>query len=398
MEACTINGNHVGTGGFPYAADGVGAGIGIFSEFETPPSTILNSTIVGNVGPTNGAYQVAGGGGLFIDMAECHVSHCTISGNTAIQGGGVMVKPLSGNPDAPEPGQSPQPLPTLLLKNCIVAENEADTAPDLFDSRWDEYGMEGGVVSHGCNIIGDDEGFSLVYASGAPGDIIGANPMLEALGDNGGPTETMALRSGSPAIDGVEEGRCRTIDGDLVDEDQRGETRPMNGDRDATVLCDIGAYEAPGPLEGVESAAEKEREKRPPLPASVSTCYMALGAYQVLPGQAVQVSVNVCNSGEAKGTQSVVLSVNGAAEQSQTVAVSGGSCKTVVFTVARSVPGTYDIDVNGMHGQFTVLAPRLVQASVPSQQDNSLGTAGIIAIVAVMVVLVLSLVVVFRQS
>ena len=130
----------------------------------------------------------------------------------------------------------------------------------------------------------------------------------------------------------------------------------------------------------------------------MGTSYMALGAYQSLPGQQVQVSVNVCNSGEAKGSQSVVLSVNGAAEQSQTVAVSGGSCKTIVFDVAKSVPGTYDIDVNGAHGQFTVLAPRLVQASVTSQQDNGLGTPGIIAIVAVMIVLILGLVVVFRQT
>jgi hypothetical protein len=396
MKACTISGNHVGTAGFPYADDGVGGGIGLFGDIEPQLSVIVNCTIAGNLGPADGWDE--GGGGLFIDMAECHLTHCTISGNSAIRGGGVMVEPLLGGSDTSEPGQVPEPQPTLLLKNCIIAQNEADTAPDIFDSWWDEYGMEGGIVSHGCNLIGDDEGFSLVYASGAPDDVFGADPMLEALGDNGGPTETMALRSGSPAIDAVEEGRCRTVDGDPVDEDQRGETRPMNGDREGAVLCDIGAYEAPGPLEAIRAAEPDEPEKRLPLPASMNACYMALGACQVLPGQAVQVSVNVCNGGEVKGSQSVVLSVNGVAEQSQTVAVSGGSCKTVVFTVAKSVPGTYDIDVNGMHGQLTVLAPRLIQGTVPSQQVDGLGTAGIIAIVVVMIVLVLGLVVVFRQS
>ncbi len=401
MDACTVSGNYVGTAGFPYAVDGLGGGIGIFGEPDPDSlfATLVNCTISGNYGPSTSSWDMdSGGGGLYITFLRSLLSNCTISDNTAVCGGGVMVCPAYGGTDAPEPGQPSEVLPTLLLKNCIVAGNDSDMASDIFDRAWDRDGIAGGVVSHGCNLVGDDEGFSLVYDSGAPDDIIGADPMLEALGNNGGPTETMALQSGSPAIDGVEEGHCRTIDGDPVDEDQRGETRPMNGDRDGTVLCDIGAYEAPGPLEAVLEAEPEEAEKRPPLPASMSACYMALGAYQALPGQAVQVSVNVCNGGELKGTQSVVLSVNGSAEQSQTVSVSGGSCKTVVFTVAKSVPGTYDIDVNGMHGQFTVLAPRLVQGTVPSQQDSGLGTAGIIAIMAVMVVLVIGLVVVFRQS
>jgi len=154
----------------------------------------------------------------------------------------------------------------------------------------------------------------------------------------------------------------------------------------------------------VEEEEEEEQElrerpdrERPLAPASMNTCYMALNAYQALPGQAVQVSVNVCNGGEIKGNQSVVLSVNGVAEQSQTVSVSGGSCKTVVFNVVKAVPGAYDIAVNGQHAQLVVLAPRTVQASVPSTQDTGIGTAGIIAMVAVMVALIAALVLVFKR-
>lgn len=155
-------------------------------------------------------------------------------------------------------------------------------------------------------------------------------------------------------------------------------------------------YEEPG-QEEEEKWAPPEREKRPLEPAKMGANYLSVDPRQVLPGQEVRVSANVCNSGEEKGSLTAVLAVNGAAEQSQSVAVSGGSCKQVVFTTAKAVPGTYQVTVNGMQGQFTVLAPRLVQASVPSAQANGLGTAGIIAIVAVALVLIGGLVAVFKQ-
>jgi len=80
------------------------------------------------------------------------------------------------------------------------------------------------------------------------------------------------------------------------------------------------------------------------------------------------------------------------------VGVSPGSCKLVVFNVAKAVPGTYVVNVDGMQGQFMVLAPRIVQASVPPQQDNGLGTAGIIAIIVVALALTAALVFIFKQS
>jgi len=130
----------------------------------------------------------------------------------------------------------------------------------------------------------------------------------------------------------------------------------------------------------------------------MSMSYLLIDPVQVLPGQQVLISANVCNSGEEKGSLSANLMVNGSVEQSQSVAVSGGSCKEVQFTVAKAVPGTYQVAVNGMQGQFTVLAPRTVQGTVASQQHTGLGTGGLIAIAAIMVVLVVALVYVFRRE
>jgi hypothetical protein len=139
-----------------------------------------------------------------------------------------------------------------------------------------------------------------------------------------------------------------------------------------------------------------EREEAEPAKMLVS--YLNVDPQQVLPGQEVTVSANICNSGEEDGTKTASMAVNGVAEQSQTVGVSGGSCQQVSFRVTRAVPGTYQVSVDGMVGQFSVLAPRTVQASVPSQQETGLGTAGIAAIVAVGIALAIALVVLLKKE
>jgi CSLREA domain-containing protein len=71
------------------------------------------------------------------------------------------------------------------------------------------------------------------------GDIIQTPPMLGELQDNQGPTKTVALEEGSPAIDTGD-------DIDCPPKDQRGALRPADGDKDETETCDIGAFEYGG--------------------------------------------------------------------------------------------------------------------------------------------------------
>src|SRR5262249_9192028 len=63
----------------------------------------------------------------------------------------------------------------------------------------------------------------------APGDLINQQPLLGALTNNGGPTQTQALLSGSPAINAGSNCGVAT--------DQRGLSRNQGP------ACDIGAYE-----------------------------------------------------------------------------------------------------------------------------------------------------------
>ena len=93
----------------------------------------------------------------------------------------------------------------------------------------------GTIDSHGYNLSSD----STCNFNG-PGDMNGINPMLGTLGNNGGPTQTMTLPSGSPAIDAGNPNGCTDGAGHLLKTDQRGFPRPNNEDSGG---CDIGAFE-----------------------------------------------------------------------------------------------------------------------------------------------------------
>ena len=77
------------------------------------------------------------------------------------------------------------------------------------------------------------------------GSLSNADPKLGPLADNGGPTLTMALQSGSAAIDAGSNAIAAAPPVNNVD--QRGITRPIDGNSDSIAVSDIGAYEAPAP-------------------------------------------------------------------------------------------------------------------------------------------------------
>ena len=110
----------------------------------------------------------------------------------------------------------------MNLKNTILASNTATTASD---------DCAGGMTSLGYNIASDAS-----CALGGTGDLNSTNPLIGPLANNGGPTQTHALLSGSPAIDLV------PLSSRTVSTDQRGIARPQGA------ACDSGAYEHPPTL------------------------------------------------------------------------------------------------------------------------------------------------------
>jgi hypothetical protein len=116
----------------------------------------------------------------------------------------------------------------LALGNTIVAGNTATgSGPDI-----DGYA----VASRGYNLIGDPSGGSGFVAT----DLLGVNPLLAPLANYGGPTPTMALLPGSPAIDAGSNALAVDPSGNPLTTDQRGFARIING------TVDIGAFESRG--------------------------------------------------------------------------------------------------------------------------------------------------------
>ena len=118
---------------------------------------------------TNSATSIAGG---IYEVGTATAKNCTITNNSAPLEGGVY---LSGG------GSS------FNIANTIIAGNSASFAPDAV----------GNFTSLGHNLIGNPQGANGFTATG---DQTGVNPQLASLGNNGGPTQTHALQSNSPAI------------------------------------------------------------------------------------------------------------------------------------------------------------------------------------------------------
>ena len=252
------NANGTGCFGAHNAGDGGAArGGAILADGGTmsiDTSTFANNSAAGgnggNGGQTDGGLNCGmhGQGGLAYggaitnnNAATLNIKHATISGNSA-QAGNTGVNAGGANKPARLVGEGAGGgirvgAAIVTVENTIIAGNTAANGlGDTTGAPTPGPNVDGDVVSNGHNLLGnatDATGFN------GTGDQTGANPMLAALADNGGPTQTMALMAGSPAIDaGVASGAMF---------DQRGKPRTFDdpavtnvGGSDGT---DIGAFE-----------------------------------------------------------------------------------------------------------------------------------------------------------
>lgn len=152
------------------------------------------------------------------------------------------------------------------------------------------------------------------------------------------------------------------------------------------VIDDPGGPSIPIPLSTLTGEGKKAVET-----AGFTSSYLRITPPQVSPNQAVEVVINVANTGGESGSRAVALYINGKAEQSQTVTVAPGSSQNVIFTVTKATPGTYNVLVEGQSGQFTVRSTSVFGG-------GGLGTGGIIAIVIVLIALIIGLILVMRGA
>lgn len=192
----TISGNSATSGG------------GIFN---TSPGTvtITNATISGNSDNSSGR-----GGGIYNGGGTVTLSNSTVAGNLAynfVSDGGVYNYSYAH----------------LTIKNTILSKGYGDNCDNNY----------GGVfTSLGYNLSDDGSCSSLLTQTGDHNST-SAGLSTAGLQDNGGPTKTIAVLSGSAAVDAIPETACKDVDGNPVNYDQRGIPRPQGEG------CDIGAYE-----------------------------------------------------------------------------------------------------------------------------------------------------------
>ena len=194
------------------------------------PVVVENSTFTGNsAGNITSNYD--GGGAISSYNAEDlprTVRNSTIVGNTSAAEGGGIVRNSEDSPTYAGPDD-------LTLSSTIVSGNTAATGPDLGEQ---DGGAPSGSFVTGFSLIGSTAGATLTE-SPAGSNIIGQDPQLGALGDNGGPTQTLLPALSSPVVNaGIANG---------LSTDQRGLARtalitsiPNKGASDGT---DIGAVE-----------------------------------------------------------------------------------------------------------------------------------------------------------
>jgi hypothetical protein len=252
ITGCTVSGNSA-TGGVSYnyliggthfpepGGNGIGGGIS-----NSGMLSVNNSTLSGNTARGGGGSSIGNGSGGGISNSDAlSLANCTISGNSASDNGGGIAD--SG---------------TASISFMTAADNSANSGGGIaitagspasvvsIDSIYQDtqggnvsLAADGSFVSSGYNLFSDAPAISL-----APTDLINTDALLGPLADNGGPTLTQPLLTGSLAIDaGTPVGGITT--------DQRGAPRPQ------ATTPDIGAFQVQPPLTVVSLKRSRVRDE-----------------------------------------------------------------------------------------------------------------------------------------
>jgi hypothetical protein len=227
-----------------------GSGGGLYAGAGT--ATLAGDTLSTNAGGAGGnspfvdpgclAPGSGGDGGGIYSTATLTVTNTTLSGNTT-GAGGSYVPPCAGTAPAGVGGGLAVGSGATTLSYVTVADNS-----DGIDNLGGTVTLGGTIVadSTGANCTGtisETSGYNLDSGTTcgfvAATDVTGTEPLLGSLSANGGPTQTQALSSGSPAVDhgGTSSVGCPASD-------QRGLIRPDEAGDSGS--CDMGAYESQG--------------------------------------------------------------------------------------------------------------------------------------------------------
>jgi hypothetical protein len=251
-------------------------------------ATVANSTFSGNSSTGNSDPAFPQGGGAIFNSGELTLINDTIAGNSV--SGTMRGSNIFNERDQFRTG-------TIIYRNAIVANGIGDANCFYEPSS---------VVTHGGYNL--DSGASCGFSSANHG-LNNTDPHLAALADNSGPTQTMALQLGSPAIDAASNSVCAAVPVSGID--QRGIVRPQGP------ACDIGAFEL--------------------VPAATTATTITSSAGEVACGQKVTFTTHVTS---ASGTPTGSVTFKDSATTIGTGTLSGGFAS---FSISSLKTGTHSV-------------------------------------------------------
>jgi CSLREA domain-containing protein len=216
IEQSTLTGNFALYGGAIY-----------HRGFTHPESllTVLNSTLSGNGVSKNG-----GGGGVYIEGGQTQLLNATVASNLVHLGYPLLGTGIGG-------GLYITASATFTAQNSLIAYNARGNGITVYTP--DDCFSSGTVGELAYDLILTTTNCSITGPQG--NNIVGQDPLLGPLQNNGGSTQTRALLPGSPAIDAGPLAGCTGVGAAPLTTDQRGFPRPANGA--GSFRCDMGAYE-----------------------------------------------------------------------------------------------------------------------------------------------------------
>ena len=236
-----LPGDSGGSGGDSGAAKG--GGIAAASPFAVYNSTIAENSADGNAGGQGGP----GGNGV------SQGPQGQPGNNGSAYGGGMFAPSDPGTPG----------LVTSVSNVIALNTSGLENVPGVGDLPND---VDATFASASNTLLQSATGAIGIY-NGVAGDLVGIDPMLGPLQDNGGPTPTMALLPGSPAIDAGSNPMDLTAD-------QRGYTPRVVG-----AAADIGAYEVGAEGEPITVKVKKVKGRREILVYDARTKILKFAIY-----------------------------------------------------------------------------------------------------------------------
>src|SRR6185295_3516016 len=231
IVGCTVSYNNAsGSGG-----GGTGGGLYNVPVGGKGSARISGSAFFGN--------RAADHGGAVFNSSDLAVVNSTFSGNIAVHTGGAIRNVATARfnnvtffaNQGGVAGGNLSNLGTLKLSNSIVAGGVAPVSPDCEEI----------IISEGYNLVQNRANCTI--DGNETGLLTGVDPMLTPLQFMDGgvnkmhrpATKSAVVDAGNPAPPGSGNNACEAVD-------QRGATRPLDGNHDSVAACDMGAAEIGG--------------------------------------------------------------------------------------------------------------------------------------------------------